>query len=80
MSAQDVNEDDSPSQDYSVVVKNRGTDAKPWKWVIYVAGRKSPIVSSRENFASMGEANKAGKEALRLFLKHPGQLPRGPNY
>ena len=57
------------SQDFSVVVKNKGTDSKPWKWVIYAAGRKTPMISSRENFGSMAGAYKAGKEALKKFLE-----------
>jgi len=67
------------SEDFSVVVKNKGTDSKPWKWVIYSAGRKSPMISSRENFASMAEANKAGKEALKKFLEQR-ERPREPTY
>ncbi len=67
------------SQDFSVVVKNKGTDSKPWKWVIYSAGRKSPLTSSSENFDSMAGAYKAGKEALKKFLKEPARL-RHPNY
>jgi hypothetical protein len=67
------------SQDLSVVVKIKGTDSKPWKWVIYSAGRKSPMISSPENFGSMAGAYKAGKEALKKFLEQP-QRPRSPNY
>jgi len=66
-------------QDFSVVVKNKGTDSKPWKWVIYSAGGKSPTVSSPENFGSMAGAYKAGKEALKKFLQQPAR-PRHPNY
>jgi hypothetical protein len=67
------------SQDFSVVVKNKGTGSKPWKWVIYSAGRKSPLISSGENFASMAGAYKAGREALKKFLAEP-MRPRHPNY
>jgi hypothetical protein len=67
------------SEDFSVVVKNRGTDSKPWKWVIYSAGRKSPVISSGESFASMAAAYRAGKEALKKFLKEPAD-PRDRNY
>jgi hypothetical protein len=59
------------SEDFSVVVKNWGTDSKPWKWAIYSAGRKTPLITSGENFASMAGAYKAGKEALKKFLKEP---------
>jgi hypothetical protein len=61
----DFNVSRKDSDDYSVVVKNRGTDSKPWKWAIYSAGKKKPVVSSRENFGSMTGAFKAGKEALK---------------
>jgi hypothetical protein len=67
------------SQDFSVVVKNKGTDSKPWKWMIYSAGRKTPMISSRENFGSMAAAYKAGKEALKKFLEQP-ERPRDRNY
>jgi hypothetical protein len=40
--------------DYSVVVKNRGTN--PWKWEIYRAGKSSPIKQSPVNFSTMAMA------------------------
>jgi len=67
------------SRDFSIFVKNKGTDSKPWKWMIYSAGRKSPMVRSRENFASIAGAYKAGKEALKEFLEQP-ERPRDRNY
>ena len=67
------------SQDFSVVVKNKGTDSKPWKWVIYSAGRKSPMISSPENFGSMAGAYRSGREALKKFLEQP-EHPRDRNY
>jgi hypothetical protein len=67
------------SQDFSVVVKNTGIVSKPWKWVIYSAGRKSPMISSQENFGSMAGAYKAGKEALKKFLEQP-ERPRDRTY
>jgi hypothetical protein len=54
--------------DFSVVVKNRASLPKPWRWEIYRAGRSSPIEQSKVYFESMTEANRAGKTALRLFL------------
>jgi hypothetical protein len=67
------------TQDFSVVVKNKGTNSQPWKWVIYSAGKKKPVVSSRENFGSMTGAYKAGKEALKKLLENP-QRPGDPHY
>jgi len=54
--------------DFSVVVKNRGTPPKPWRWEIYRAGRNSPIEYSSVLYETVEAANRAGKEALREFL------------
>jgi hypothetical protein len=54
--------------DFSVVVKNRAPPPKSWRWEIYRAGRTSPIEHSEAFFASMTEAQRAGKVALRLLL------------
>ena len=54
--------------DFSVVVKNRAKPPKPWKWEIYRAGRSSPIQQSAASFATMTEASRAGKTALKLLL------------
>ncbi len=56
------------NDDFSVVVKNRANPPKPWRWEIHRAGRKSPITTSAEYFATVTEANQAGKKALMLFL------------
>ena len=54
--------------DFSVVVKNRAPPPKPWRWEIYRAGRSSPIEQSAVLYETMTEANRAGKEALKLLL------------
>ncbi|MGA8651337.1 MAG: hypothetical protein ACLP19_27485 [Xanthobacteraceae bacterium] len=54
--------------DFSVVVKNRASPPKAWRWEIYRAGRTSPIERSEAFFETMGEANRAGKVALKLLL------------
>jgi hypothetical protein len=59
---------ESPYDDFSVVVKNRGRPPSPWKWEIYRAGRNSPVKQSVDTFSTMTEANRAGKKALSLFL------------
>ena len=61
-----VNE--SPFDDFSVVVKSRGRQPSPWKWEIYRAGRNTPVEQSAVYFSTMTEANRAGKKALSLFL------------
>ena len=55
--------------DYSVVVKHKAKPPTPWRWEIYCAGRKSPLAQSPTYFSTMTSANKAGKEALKLFLE-----------
>jgi hypothetical protein len=55
-------------EDFSVVVKQRAPLPKSWRWEIYRAGRASAIDHSAAYFASMTEAARAGKAALRLLL------------
>jgi len=58
--------------DFSVVVKNRASPPKPWRWEIYRAGLKSPIKQSDFFFEWVAEANSAGKLALkRLLSEYP---------
>jgi hypothetical protein len=54
--------------DFSVVVKEMARSPKSWGWEIYRAGRKSPIERSDAFFATMTEADRAGKASLRLLL------------
>jgi len=54
--------------DFAVVVKNRASPPKPWRWEIYRAGRNSPIERSETFFETMAEANRAGKRALASLL------------
>jgi hypothetical protein len=54
--------------DFAVVVKNRASPPKPWRWEIYRAGRNSPIERSEAFFETMAEANRAGKRALAFLL------------
>jgi hypothetical protein len=54
--------------DFSVVVKNRASPPKPWRWEIYRAGRNSPIECSPVLYETMAAANRAGKEALKKLL------------
>ena len=54
--------------DYSVVVKLRGSPAKPWRWEIYCACKSVPVERSSVFFESMSGANRAGKKALAHLL------------
>jgi len=55
--------------DYSVVVKSHARPTGRWRWEIYRAGRKTPIDRSADMFATISEANRAGKIALQHLLK-----------
>ena len=57
--------------DYAVIVKMRGPADRPWKWEITAPGNNKPVQRSSESFLTMSAALRAGREALRLFLKHP---------
>jgi hypothetical protein len=54
--------------DYSVVVKRRDPGEKPWRWEIWVAGKSRHIERSEQPFATMSEATREGKAALKTFL------------
>jgi hypothetical protein len=54
--------------DYSVVVKRRDAGEKPWRWEIWVAGKSRHIERSEQPFATMSEATREGKAALKTFL------------
>jgi hypothetical protein len=55
--------------DFKVVVKQRGSAAKPWRWEIYRAGRSTPVRKSPECFTTMAEATRDGRVALAQFDK-----------
>jgi hypothetical protein len=54
--------------DYSVVVKRRDLGDAPWRWEIWVAGRSRPVERSERPFASMSQATREGKAALKALL------------
>ena len=53
----------SSASDYSFAVKKTGTVSKPWRWEVYVAGKRKPVLQSGF-FETMSEAARAGKAAL----------------
>jgi hypothetical protein len=55
--------------DYSFVVKSTKHPSAPWKWVIYCAGKSSPMQQSSVYFPTMAAASRAGKEALKQLLQ-----------
>ena len=65
--ARTVREEFAPA-DFSVVVKRRGSPAKPWRWEIYCACKAVPIERSPVFFESAAAAAKEGKKALTQLL------------
>jgi hypothetical protein len=58
------------ASDIKLVVRQRGaTQAKSWRWDIYRTGRSTPLVKSKEEFASRTEATRAGQRALYDYLQ-----------
>jgi hypothetical protein len=49
--------------EYSLAIKKRGTASKPWRWEIYVSGKRKSVRQS-DFFETMSEATRAGKAAL----------------
>jgi hypothetical protein len=54
--------------DYSMVVKRRDNGPKPWRWEIWVAGRSRHVERSAQPYATMAEATREGKAALKACL------------
>ena len=54
--------------DYSVVVKLRGAQPKPWRWEIYCACKSAPVERSAVFFESVAVATREGKKALAYLL------------
>jgi|HubBroStandDraft_6_1064221.scaffolds.fasta_scaffold4367068_1 hypothetical protein len=54
--------------DCSVVVKNRASPPKAWRWEIYRAGKANPIKHSPIYFDTVVSAKPAGKIALTELL------------
>jgi hypothetical protein len=50
-------------QDYTLAIKNRGRQPKPWRLEIYKAGTSKSVRQS-EFFETMSEATRTGKVAL----------------
>ena len=65
----------SLTSEYSVAIKKRGTSSKPWRWELYVAGKRKPVRHS-DYFETMSEATRAGKIALSVLQAQKAALTR----
>jgi hypothetical protein len=54
--------------DFHVAVKRREYAATPWRWEIWAAGKTKAVAQSERHFATMSEAMRQGKEALKAAL------------
>ena len=61
---------DLQPNDFHVAVKRREHSQLPWRWEIWAAGRTKATAQSEEHYATMSEAIRAGKAALRPLLKN----------
>jgi hypothetical protein len=55
--------------DYHVAVRRREHSDTPWRWEIWAAGKTKAVQQSKQHFATMSDATKAGKAALRDLLR-----------
>jgi hypothetical protein len=55
--------------DFHVAVKRREYMDTPWRWEIWAAGKTKAVAQSERHFATMSEAMKQGKAALKALLQ-----------
>jgi hypothetical protein len=55
--------------DFHVAVKRREYSDTPWRWEIWAAGKTRAVAQSEAHFATMSEAIKRGKAALKVLLQ-----------
>lgn len=60
---------DDDDNDFSLAVKNPPSRPEAWHWVIYRAGRKSPIQQSPAFFKTLATATAAGNAAFRRLMR-----------
>jgi hypothetical protein len=55
--------------DYSVAVRRNRKPRNSWRWEINRPGKSIPVERSPDNFQTMAEATRSGKEALQRLVK-----------
>ncbi len=56
-------------RDYHLAVRRREHSETPWRWEIWAAARTKPVQQSKLHFATMSDATKDGKSALKALLR-----------
>jgi hypothetical protein len=57
--------------DFHVAVRRREHAEVPWRWEIWAAGRTKSVAQSNVHYATMSQAAKEGKAALKAFRVRP---------
>ena len=55
-------------RDYYLAVKRRDYTDQPWRWEIWAAGKAKAVARSERRFATISEAMRQGKSALKVLL------------
>jgi len=55
--------------DYHVAVRRRDHSGAPWRWEISAAAQTKAVEQSKTHFATMSQAMREGKAALKALLK-----------
>jgi hypothetical protein len=58
----------SDRSDYTLIVKRWRNSPLAWRWEIHRAGRSTAVEKSPNEFQTVAEANKEGRQALKQFL------------
>jgi hypothetical protein len=61
----DMSKDVLEPGDFHLAVRRQYHPRTPWRWEIWAAGRSRPVEQSKQLFATMSEATRQGKAALR---------------
>ena len=55
--------------DFHVAVRRREHSKTPWRWEVWGAGRSKVVMHSKVYYATMSQASKEGKAALKALLR-----------
>jgi hypothetical protein len=62
-------ENDLEPADFHLAVKRREHSETPWRWEIWAAARTKAVLQSDGHYATMSEALRRGREALKSLLR-----------
>jgi hypothetical protein len=56
--------------DFHIAVRRRQHAETPWRWEIWAAAQTKAVAQSKQHFATMSEAMREGKAALKELLRN----------